>query len=491
MNAHLLRQIFSTFLVAFTFLNGSYLFAQNTSITNGSWGTPANWSLGHVPLAAEDVVIAHNVTISAAATCANITIQTGKSLDLSGSNTLTVGNNLTIESGSTLSAGSGSNINIGYQWIDDGGTFNAGDGTVTFNSQSYYCYITGTKLNQTFNNITVAMGTHALDASGLPTLTLNGSLLFKGSPASANKGSFFTSTTMTVKKDVTFESGYLGGMFTPMTLYVGGNWTNNATGGERQAFNTYDAGMWTRDKVVFNGTSPQTINGNPRIDGGSVYGQNFQGITIDNPTTVTVGNAVTNLFINDNLTILQGALIYAGTTTRNLFLYQRDSPECLVLSPGTALNTNNNNVTVGGDVKQTGGTVNSTGIFRFFVTDWWIPQHVPTGSYTNLYFDDNPKTLNPGTIKVAGAFRAGTASANSYSGVSLGNVVTGNTMEFTATGAQTVPSFNVTDSQASPWYFDIGYGGLKFSGGTKTLAGHIGVSEAFDFPGNITLGTFN
>ena len=91
MNAHLLRQIFSTFLVAFTFLNGSYLFAQNTSITNGSWGTPANWSLGHVPLAAEDVVIAHNVTISAAATCANITIQTGKSLDLSDSNTLTAG----------------------------------------------------------------------------------------------------------------------------------------------------------------------------------------------------------------------------------------------------------------------------------------------------------------------------------------------------------------------------------------------------------------
>ncbi len=65
-------------------------------------------------------------------------------------------------------------------------------------------------------------------------------------------------------------------------------------------------------------------------------------------------------------------------------------------------------------------------------------------------------------------------------------------MEFTAaTNGQIVPSFNVTDSQSSPWYFDIGYGGLKFSGGTKTLAGHIGVSEAFDFPGNITLGTFN
>ncbi|MGQ7868175.1 beta strand repeat-containing protein, partial [Sunxiuqinia sp. sy24] len=99
--------------------------------TGGLWSASSSWD-GAVPTASEEVFIATGttITIDAAATCQNITIQTGGSL--------------VITNGATLT--------ITGDWTNNG-TFTANDGTVAFNTHG--STITGAT---SFNNLLINAG---------------------------------------------------------------------------------------------------------------------------------------------------------------------------------------------------------------------------------------------------------------------------------------------------------------------------------------------
>ena len=74
--------------------------------SNANWNTAANWSLGHVPLAAEDVVIPDGIitkiTINTSAVCKSFTMSGGGNpnrIDISSGNSLAVTNSVTINAG--------------------------------------------------------------------------------------------------------------------------------------------------------------------------------------------------------------------------------------------------------------------------------------------------------------------------------------------------------------------------------------------------------
>lgn len=79
-----------------------------TSKASGNWGSSSTWSCGHVPTTADAVVLAspYAVTLDAAYTATNITINSGATLSDTNSNTLTITGNL-INNGTITTTGSG------------------------------------------------------------------------------------------------------------------------------------------------------------------------------------------------------------------------------------------------------------------------------------------------------------------------------------------------------------------------------------------------
>ena len=288
---------FSVFIL-FTFL-GFLSFNQSFAQTNtwdgssdANWNTAANWSLNHVPLSTEDVVIPDGITatitINTAAVCSTFTISDGNqnnTVTISGANSLTVTNGITIgiatatknkildvaagtltcssitftgstllnrASRLTLSTGTvnvAGSITMGSTFDEltfsgagtinvggtiSGGTFTASTGTVNYNgsAQSVGAY--------NYYNLTLS-GSGTKDLTGVSSISSNFNI---SGTANAVAGS-----SLTIGGAVTLGSGttFTGGSF---THFVGGNWTNN--GG------TFSGAGSTVD---FNGTTAQSIGG--------------------------------------------------------------------------------------------------------------------------------------------------------------------------------------------------------------------------------------
>jgi hypothetical protein len=121
----------------------------NTSVSNGNWGAGTTWSLGHIPLAAEDVVIAHSVIFNVATgTVASLTIGTGDSLFLNRGTALTVNGTFANNGILTYVAGAGT-----QSLILKGDFTNAG----TFNESPARCrlFFSGTSLQSISNTGTI------------------------------------------------------------------------------------------------------------------------------------------------------------------------------------------------------------------------------------------------------------------------------------------------------------------------------------------------
>ncbi|MBN1675911.1 MAG: Ig-like domain-containing protein [Kiritimatiellae bacterium] len=138
------------------------------------WSVSTNWSKGTVPTANELVIIPDRTfdpVLDVDGECFDLYVQTNAALALSMEEmTLDLGGRLQIDAGGTVSmTASSAVLKVGAKWVNNG-TFNAADGTVTFD---------GTVLDQTipaetFNHLTIEKGAKTATSTG--NLTVKGDL---------------------------------------------------------------------------------------------------------------------------------------------------------------------------------------------------------------------------------------------------------------------------------------------------------------------------
>lgn len=129
--------------------SGEAMAVTCTSLSAGNWNTAARWSCGHVPVAADTVVVAHNITLDANPTVAGLTINAGQTLNDNGN-----GFDITV---------TGNVVNNGtYGVVGGGDLFMTGAGTTISGSGSFI----DTKLIIDANNITLPAGSTMNFASG-------------------------------------------------------------------------------------------------------------------------------------------------------------------------------------------------------------------------------------------------------------------------------------------------------------------------------------
>ena len=254
---------------------------------DSNWNNPANWCGGLVPVYATNVVIpaggVQPVIGVGGGICNNLTIDSGASLTIIGTNSLTVGGNL--ENDGTFIAGSGTVFfdgPAGLQTLNTGGSAfhnisNTGNATLQLVSHDliatgYFTNEAGAGdfdaatngLAQTITGLVTLKGGNYL--AGADSLICNGGLTLSGGSLTGGSGSITTT-------DLTLGSGNLiapSGIFT-----VTGSWINN--GG------TFTPGPNT---VIFTGATTQTIGGSNETI--------FTNFTAANPAGITSGNITIN-----------------------------------------------------------------------------------------------------------------------------------------------------------------------------------------------------
>ena len=103
-----------------------------TSLSAGSWNLAGRWSCGHVPLAADTVVIAHNITLDTNRTIAGLTVNAG--VTLSGNNrNLRVSGPVVINGTYNTGGGDLTTTSSGSLTVNAGGTFNFNNGNAAIN----------------------------------------------------------------------------------------------------------------------------------------------------------------------------------------------------------------------------------------------------------------------------------------------------------------------------------------------------------------------
>jgi len=240
--------------------------------TSTDWNDATNWASG-IPLSSTNVDIpsapANQPVIgSANGVCNNITIESGGTLTITSSNTLTVSGN----------------------WVNNG-TFTANSSTVTFNGTTT---ISGSSTN-TFNNITINGG-HSLTGPSSANMNVGANWSNSGT-FNHNNGTvtFCNGTTNTIISGSSTNSfnnvGILLGTLTGPSgnMNVKGNWSDN--------FGIYTNNSGT---VTFNGNAAQSIS----------EGSAFYNLSLTGSNTVTFGNATT---ISNNLSLNSGAVANLGT----------------------------------------------------------------------------------------------------------------------------------------------------------------------------------
>ena len=108
----------------------------------------------------------------------------------------------------------------------------------------------------------------------------------------------------------------------------------------------------------------------------------------------------------------------------------------LTLTNGT-LNVNTNSLNLTGSVTQTNGTITNSDIGTVKYSSTTNGQNIAYGTYGLLSFNDFNKILpSTGTITIIG-------SANAFTtGSAIDHIITGSTIDFRGTAAQTIPVFN-------------------------------------------------
>jgi len=391
-----------------------------TGTTSTNWFTTTNWCNGAIPIASTNVTIPGGLTNypsigTTGAVCNNISISSGASLTITGSNGLAVSGN----------------------WTNNG-TFTANTSTVTFNGTTPTFSGNAT----TFNNLT-------LSTSGVNTFTtaptVNGTLSITG--------------TATVSAAPTFGSAATLQYNTTTSRSAGPEWITpfGATGGVIIA----STGSITLNGAkVFNSSVPLTINSGSALN------------TSSSNYSLSLGGNFSNsgiLTANASPIIISGAM-----TTQTLSGFTTTGLVSMTKTAGTATmqgSINGAGLTING----TGGTLNlGTGLTHTFSGDVTLTAGSLNGGSSTLNDNSTSATAWGG---IGSLFAAGTgtvifgAPGNqtlSASSTTFNNLTFAITGTITFTSATTISgAFTI----ASGVVANLGTG-LSHTAGTLSLGGY-------------------
>lgn len=319
--------------------------AQSTAINSGNWNSAATWS-GGIPGPTTNVTINNgvNVTVTASASCASISIQTGTT-----ANTLTINNNVTLSvsgnvtinaptdgtsdktitlsgSGSVLECGSLTMANTGAGV--DNAILNVNAGTVRVSGNlSTSPDADESDINFSTDGHLVIGGTYSGLGANLNVVN-NSTVEFNGASQTVPAITYGHLTlsgsgTVTLTGVTVVDNFTLGG-----TAVMGGAITYSST------------------TVIYQGTAAQTTTNNDF----PAAGTNIAAVIINNPLGVTLNGAKT---LAGNLTLSQGVLTAGTNLTLNNAATRtitRDNGSMTGVPQGTA----NYNVVYTGNTKTTG-----------------------------------------------------------------------------------------------------------------------------------------
>ncbi|MEI7727770.1 MAG: hypothetical protein WCK09_21875, partial [Bacteroidota bacterium] len=253
-----------------------------TGLTNTDWNIAANWCDG-VPTASTNVIIpagGNQPVISAGAVCNNLTINSGASLIISGSNTLNVNGN----------------------WTNNGGTFTPNASTVNFIGTAQT--IGGTS-STTFNNFTCS-------TSGTKTITtakciVNGIFSMEGTATVSTVPTYGSSATLQYKGSAAQTTGP---EFPATWTGSGGVIINNALGVTLSSSVSIASTLYLTSGILSTGANTFTVTNTSTgaIVGGSatnfVNGPLIRSLTAGQTYTFPVGKG--SVYLPFGLTSLTG-----------------------------------------------------------------------------------------------------------------------------------------------------------------------------------------
>jgi hypothetical protein len=316
--------------------------------------------------------------------------------------------------GSTLSGGTfnaGGTFNVTGTHTQSGGTFNGG-GVVTLTGTGNFSKSSGTF---TGNSITVNLvgsfsHTGGTFTAGSSTFNFNGS----GAQSISNSAliTFNHISDVNATQPLTFNN----------SVNVNGTVTAN---GANTILNPVAA-------AVIGGTGTLTGTGTARVTRATGTNDFLTQYTITNKT-------LTNLLIDY---VGPGAQGISGITYTNIRLNNASGGTLsapaivngtLTLALG-AFNVGTSTLTLNNVITITGGSLTSSPTGTVIYNQGSNGQQVVVGNYGNLTFSNFDKILPAaGTVGISGTFTPGTA---------VGHTITGSTIDFNGTGAQTIPAFN-------------------------------------------------
>ncbi|MCJ7448505.1 MAG: hypothetical protein MUO72_12520 [Bacteroidales bacterium] len=358
----------------------SVIAADRYSVATGDWNVTSTWSAtsggaggASIPVAGDNVIIegGYSITVDAASACNNITIATGSTLIIGGFNFTVNGTtalNGTINNTNTAGTKTFTGlvtINAGGIWnnntvnvpitfrggITNNGTFDAGTGTYTFNTNNQALTgafsipnVTVTGITLT-NNGTLTVST-ALGGSGGLTQSVNATLNIGGNSA------ITTLTALNSGNTVNFAGA---AQLVNVSSYY--NLTISGSGNKTMSGNITMGGTLTLTTGTFTvGANTLTLNGptiagtpanlittaaSSLVFGGSSAGGFIPG-SVTNLNNLTLNNA-NGVTMNSNITLAAGGvmtltsgIVQAGTNT--LKITNTNPATAIVWTPGSFVN---------------------------------------------------------------------------------------------------------------------------------------------------------
>ena len=152
--------------------SGGAMAAVCTSLSAGNWNVAARWSCGRVPVAADTVVVAHNITLNIDTTIAGLTINNGVSLTDDGNGrVVTITGNVIVDG--TVSNGVRLNVTGAASNISGSGTFSS---SRLYTSGAAVTILAGSSLNFTGSSRLYAGRTEGGTTVSGSVLTVNGTI---------------------------------------------------------------------------------------------------------------------------------------------------------------------------------------------------------------------------------------------------------------------------------------------------------------------------